>query len=121
MTGADGGYIVMGERYIPDVAFISIEKQPEPCLEAYNPNAPDLVIEVISPTDTKQKLSRKLTNYHAAGIHVWVVWPENREVEVHEPGQKVKIYTLNDTLGGSSILPGFTLAVKDIFPDTAQS
>ena len=40
VTGADGGYKVVNERYIPDVAYISQARQPEPSHEAYNPNPP---------------------------------------------------------------------------------
>src|SRR5260221_14346575 len=39
ITGADGGYKVSGERYIPDAAFVSIKRQPEPSHELYNSNA----------------------------------------------------------------------------------
>src|SRR5258708_7808688 len=56
VTGADGGYRVSGERYIPDVAFISKMKQPESSHEAYNPNPPDLAVEVISPTDSTKDI-----------------------------------------------------------------
>src|SRR5437763_218048 len=51
VTGADGGYMVSGERYIPDVAFISKAKQPEPSHATYNPKPPDLAVEVVSPSD----------------------------------------------------------------------
>ena len=41
VTGEAGGYMVSGERYAPDVAFISYEKQPELAKSGYNPNPPD--------------------------------------------------------------------------------
>src|SRR5690349_15884518 len=44
-TGADGGYVVAGEDYIPDGAFISYARQPVPLDVAYNPVAPGLAIE----------------------------------------------------------------------------
>ncbi|MEJ5197516.1 MAG: SdrD B-like domain-containing protein, partial [Anaerolineae bacterium] len=49
VTGADGGYRVGDERYIPDVAFVSQSRQPAPSRDAYNAIAPDLAVEVLSP------------------------------------------------------------------------
>src|SRR5690242_402379 len=65
VTGADGGYMVSGERYIPDVAFVSKAKQPEHSYASYNPNPPDLAIEVISPTDQPTDITDKVANYLA--------------------------------------------------------
>lgn len=117
LTGEAGGYIVSGERYAPDVAFISYEKQPELAKEGYNPNPPDLAIEIIS-SDTAQEQSKlriKLSNYLAAGVVVWIVKPEQHEVEVHQSGEAVKFYLEKDTVIGEPVLPDFTLKVTDIF------
>lgn len=116
VTGADGGYMVSGERYIPDVAYISAQRQTQASHEAYNPLAPDLAIEVLSPTDSERKLHIKIANYLAAGTIVWVVRPEERAVEVFVPNQAVKVLGENDILEAGSILAGFRLPVKDIFP-----
>ena len=116
VTGADGGYRVSGEDYIPDVAFISKTKQSNPSHDAYNPNPPDLAVEVVSPSDTAQKLQIKIGNYLAAGTRVWVVYPETKEVVDYAPGQLVNVLDENDTLSGGDLLPGFELAVKVIFP-----
>lgn len=115
VTGADGGFHVSGERYMPDVGFISRKRQPEPCRETYNPNPPDLAVEVVSPTDTDRMLHIKTTNYLAAGTVVWLVRPEEKTVEVFAPGQAVKILGEDDTLDGGTVLPNFELAIKKIF------
>lgn len=117
VTGADGGYQVMGERYIPDVAYISRERQPEPSTDAYNPNAPDLAIEVLSPTNSESKIRIKVGNYVQAGTVVWVVDPTEQHVEVYEPGKQVQVHKLDDTLTGGMLLPGFSLPVKSIFKE----
>jgi Uma2 family endonuclease len=117
VTGADGGYQVSGERYMPDVAYISKERQPEPCRDAYNVNAPDLVAEVLSPSDSPDDLRLKVANFLAAGVVVWVVEPDSKTVEVYTPGQKAYKFSVDDTLDGGDVLPGFSLPVKDIFPD----
>ena len=51
VTMADGGYRIGEDRYIPDVAFISWDKQPNSSREAYNSNPPDLVVEVSHVTN----------------------------------------------------------------------
>jgi len=117
VTGEQGGYMVSGERYAPDVGFISKQRQPELPRKGYNPLAPDLAVEVVSPTDREDRLSIKIANYLAAGTVVWVARPEYKEVEVYVPGQPVKIVDMNGELDGGSVLPGFRLAVKDIFRD----
>ncbi len=117
LTGADGGYQVAGERYAPDVAFISKAKQAElPYDIGYNPNPPDLVVEVVSPTDNLKQLLVKVQNYLSEGTTVWVAYPVEREVSVHRQNQPVQVLTINDTLDGGDLLPGFKLPLKDIFP-----
>lgn len=118
VTAADGGFWVMGERYAPDVAYISKARQPELARQGYNQNPPELAVEVVSDeanTEEQHNLRRKITNYLAAGTVVWVVFPVSQMVEVHAPGQPLKILRTNDILDGGDILPDFTLAVKDIF------
>jgi Uma2 family endonuclease len=117
VTGADGGYVVSGDRYIPDVAFISKERQPEPSHAAYNPNPPDLAVEVLSPTDAPEVVRIKIVNYLHAGVTVWLVNPDKRQVEIYVPGQMADTVGIDDTLDGGDVLPGFRLAVKDIFPE----
>ena len=81
--------------------------------DAYNPLAPDLALEVLSPTNTDEEMRVKIVNYLAAGTVVWVVDPGKR-VEVHRSGQPVQILGINDTLDGGALLPGFELSVAQI-------
>jgi Uma2 family endonuclease len=121
VTGEAGGYHVMDDRYAPDVAYLSAERQGTlPYDQWFNPIAPQLAVEVVSPSDKEPKLLRKVGNYLAAGTVVWVVYPPTQEVEVYAPGQAVKVYGLNDTLDGGDFLPGFRLNVSDIFPKQAS-
>jgi Uma2 family endonuclease len=117
VTGADGGYIIGDQRYLPDVAYISAGRQPEPCREAYNPNAPDLAVEVISPTDSPSDLALKVSNYNLAGVTVWVADPAKKIINIHPPAKSPNTLTVKDTLTGGDILPGFAVPVRDIFPE----
>lgn len=116
-TGADGGYVIAGEDYIPDGAFISYARQPEENNEAYNPLAPDLAIEMLSPGNTKDEMTHKIGNYMAAGTVVWVGNPETQTIDVYIPGQPVKRLRVGDVLEGGEVLPGFKVAVAAIFKD----
>lgn len=117
ITGEQGGYMVSGERYAPDVAYLAKSRQAQLAKEGYNPTPPDLAVEVVSPSDSSKLITVKVGNYLAAGTVVWVVYPEIKEVAVYVPGQPVKIITADGTLDGSPVLPGFTLPMKEIFPD----
>jgi len=116
-TGADGGYVISGENYIPDGAFMSYARQPQENNEAYNPLAPDLAIEMLSPGNTKDEISHKVGNYMAAGTVLWLGNPETQIIDVYLPGQPVKRLRVGDFLEGGNLLPGFRLAVADIFED----
>jgi Uma2 family endonuclease len=116
-TGADGGYVVAGESYIPDGAFMSYKRQPEPNNEAYNPLAPDLAIEMLSPGNTYDEITHKVGNYMAAGTVLWLGNPETKTLDVYIPGQPVKRLRLGDVLEGGKVLPGFSLPIDDIFDD----
>jgi Uma2 family endonuclease len=115
-TGPDGGYSIAGERYIPDIAFVSKARQAQPSDEAYSPIVPDLAVEVLSPSNSPHDMRIKVANYLAVGTTVWVVDPDRKVVEVYAPGQPVKKLGVDGALDGGAALPGFALAVKDIFP-----
>lgn len=115
ITGEAGGYQMGNNRYLPNVGFISKKRMPESPRTTFIPIPPDLAVEVVSPTDRPQNIRTKMVNYMNAGIVVWLVDPDEKEVEVYAPGQSVKTFRIGDTLDGGGVLLGFILAVKDIF------
>lgn len=121
VTGADGGYIVEEERYIPDVGFIRYEKQPELKYdEGYIDNAPDLAVEVLSPGNQEAEITIKLGNYLAAGTMMWLVDPKARTVAIFQPNKPVQVLTVEDTIKGDPLLPEFKLPVSKIFKASPQ-
>jgi Uma2 family endonuclease len=116
LTGAQGGYQVSGERYLPNVAFSSKARPPKFPSETWVSFAPDLVVEMESLRRRVSEIADKVVNYLLAGTVVWYVCPDQVQVKVYEPGQPVKTLTINDTLDGGKVLPGFKVALKDIFP-----
>jgi Uma2 family endonuclease len=115
VTGADGGYQVSGERYIPDAAFISRAKQSSPSHETYNSKAPDLAVEVVSPTDLPKDITDKVVGYLAAGTVVWVVYPDRQQAKVYQPGQPPRTIDIDGALDGGDVLPDFKLPLRDVF------
>lgn len=118
LTGESGGYRVGGERYAPDVAFISYARAPELQRDGYHPDPPELAVEVISDEGSKQEqtnLRLKLQNYMASGVVVWVVRPSAQTVEVYRPGQQAEVVGQDGVLRAEESLPGFELPVAQIF------
>jgi Uma2 family endonuclease len=115
VTGADGGYRVGGNRCIPHVGFTRKERATGEMTKGYYNYAPDLAIEIISPTDKPKKILQKITGYLNAGVTVWLVDPEDRTIGVYAPQKPFIELGENDTLDGGEILAGFTLEVKRLF------
>jgi len=121
VTMADGGYQIGEDRYIPDVAFISWDKQPNSSHEAYNSTPPDLAVEVMSPTDTDKAMRIKVANYLAVETLVWVVRPDDKVVEVYESGRSVILLNEGSQLDGGAVLPNFSVNITDIFPPQSDT
>ena len=101
----------------PDIAFISAQKLPlDVRLSGYFEGAPDLAVEVVSPSDSPQDVYHKARMWISFGVPlVWVVNLKTRTIEIHRPGQPLLTLSEDDTLDGGEILPGFTCPVRDIF------
>ncbi|MGH7598335.1 MAG: Uma2 family endonuclease [bacterium] len=97
---------------IPDVSFIVKERLPKDWLH-YPAMAPDLAVEILSPTDSFEATMEKVDEYLRQGAQlVWVVITSTREVLVCTTKGK---HTVNDVLTAPNLLPGFELSVKTIF------
>ncbi len=78
--------------------------------------APDLAVEIVSPSDSATALARKVRQYLEAGTHtVWVVHRKTREVHVYEQGS-TRFLTEEQTLDAPELLPGFSTKVNELFP-----
>jgi Uma2 family endonuclease len=99
----------------PDVAFVS-KARLKPLTGKYYEGAPDLAVEVVSPTDAASNIRRKVTEFLQAGTRlVWVTYPDGKYIDVYRPGLKVEILQVDDTLDGGDVLPGFRLPVREVF------
>jgi Uma2 family endonuclease len=100
---------------LPDIAFTSAERLLPVVRQGAVPQMRDLVIEIKSPDDSRIEMRDKAAYYLKNGARlVWLVFPDKQEIEVHT-AESVQTIGADSTLDGSSVLPGFTLAVRDIF------
>ena len=100
----------------PDVSFVAAGRIQAPAPDGPLPFAPDLAVEVVSPTDNVEELESKLADYRSAEIPlVWVVIPAVRLVRVFPRGGPIVELRAGDTLTGGDVLPGFAVAVADLF------
>jgi Uma2 family endonuclease len=100
----------------PDVSFLGTQRLKEQDLDAFLEGAPDLAVEVLSPSNTEAEMREKMADYFGAGCRVvWIVDPLRRSVVIHRPNASPAILTEDDTLTEEEILPGFSLIVREIF------
>jgi Uma2 family endonuclease len=89
--------------------------------EAFWSVAPGLVVEVLSPTNTKAEIDRKLRELFAAGCKLaWVIDPESRSAKVYSSATRFKELSADGVLDGGKILPGFKLPLADLFAATKR-
>ncbi len=102
----------------PDVAFVRGDRLPplRSDRRGFLPLAPDLAVEIISPSDRAVDVARRVHTYLDAGVPLLIlVSPAPRTVALHRPGQPVQTLHEGDELDLSEVLPGFRLPIADLF------
>jgi Uma2 family endonuclease len=99
----------------PDVAFLSAARLPADVPDGVWALAPDLAIEIVSPSNTRGQIQDRIDDYFAAGTaEVWVADPRRRTLRVHLPGGDARALGGDDILT-TPLLPGFSLPLPQIF------
>jgi len=99
----------------PDLAYWKTETLPE-LPEGFAEVAPDLAVEVVSPSDTAAYVHRKVLHYLDHGVLlVWVVDPKTRTVTVYRSRRDVCILDEAEEITGGDVLPGFSCRVGEFF------
>jgi Uma2 family endonuclease len=123
--GSDGMFRLKPEQIrIPDVAFISKQRFAGRTLApgAFWELGCDLAVEVISPSNTRREMERKLADYFAAGVGVvWLVYLTTREVVVYSSPNSSTTLRGDDRLDGGELLPGFSVSVAQLFAALDQT
>ncbi|MGH7571153.1 MAG: Uma2 family endonuclease [Gemmatimonadota bacterium] len=117
---ADTGFVLFDEPptvRAPDVAFVSRDRLPPPKESlGFGRLAPDLAIEIVSPSNRAVEILDKVEDYLEAGTRlVWVVEPRRRSVTVYRSRTEIQLLREEDALDGVDVLPGFSVTVAEIF------
>lgn len=120
VSGADGFFRLSSSTRGPDVAFLSRERLPEGRFpkEPYPKLVPDLVVEVLSPGNTKGEMNRKRLEYFDNGVRLlWIVDCAHRTVAVYTSTADVIVLGEDDTIDGGPVVDGFSAVLKEFFAD----
>jgi Uma2 family endonuclease len=121
VCAAETGFLVRRDPdtvRAPDAAFISREKMGEgrpP--KKFWPFAPDLAVEVVSPSESAEQVQERVREWFAAGSRaVWLLYPGTASVHAYRSPSEVRILQRGDDLvGDDDLLPGFVCSVADLF------
>lgn len=112
-----------GNKRSPDVSFMAkerlqgLDELPDGFLEG----APDLAVEILSPSNTVAEIRGKIVEYFENGVRlVWVIHPQEQYVLVYRSSQEPdRLLKSTDSLDGEDIVPDFTLPIAELFQKLA--
>ena len=118
--GAETGFILARDPDVllaPDFAYVRSDRlPPQDEQKGFMEVAPDLVVEIVSPSDLSRHVHAKVMEYLGGGVKlVWVIHPDQKEVTVFTPDRRARVLTLGEELDGGDVLPGFRFPLADIF------
>jgi Uma2 family endonuclease len=100
----------------PDVSVLAKERYQSARDDSYFEGAPEVAIEVISPFNDADDIELKIAQYLRYGaMQVWVLYPVTQQVHVFRADGSATILNASQTLDGDSVLPGFSIAVRELF------
>lgn len=101
----------------PDIAFYSSDRTPDPLPRGFLEVAPDLAVEILSPSNRAGEIQEKVGEYLDAGARmVWVLDPASGTATVYRSRDEIRMLTADDELDGEDVLPGFRASLADISP-----
>ena len=117
---SDTGFVLSRDPDVvvsPDIAYVSRDRMPPEAEQSgFMPLAPDLAIEIVSPSDRSADVQAKVLEYLRAGtLLVLVIHPRPRTVTAYAPNDTARIYRETDEIDLSDVVPGFRLRVAEIF------
>lgn len=120
--GAETGFMLNRDPdtiIAPDVAYVRADRlPPRSQRRGFLALPPDLVVEVLSPSNRAGEIRGKIHDYLQGGVPlVVIVDPRQRTIESHTPGQPIRTFQEDEEWDAGDILPGFRLAVADLFRD----
>lgn len=104
--------------FAPDVSYLAPDRPAGEKQGAYRREAPDIAVEIVSPSQFRPEMTDKARIYLAAGVKLlWLVWPATQTIDIWQQGSSEPIARvgIGDNLDGRDILPGFSVPVAEIF------
>jgi len=116
--GAETGYVLTRNpdtMLAPDASFITADRA-DLITEKFIDGAPDLAVEVISPSQSQPNATEKAEQWLELGAQmIWLVWPRTKRVTVHAHGTEPKDYGPGETIRDIPFMPGFECPVDEVF------
>ncbi|MCS7301376.1 MAG: Uma2 family endonuclease [Fimbriimonadales bacterium] len=112
-----GFRMASGNIRCPDLSLVSIQRLPggKPPVEFFN-GAPDLAVEIVSPSENQKDLAQKVVEYFESGAQeVWLLFPERKQVYRYTAPLEVEVLREDDVLTGGELLPEFKVRVGELF------
>jgi Uma2 family endonuclease len=118
--GAETGFVLARDPDVvrgADVAFVQAARIPATGIpKKFWEGAPDLAVEVLSPSDSLDEIEEKVDDYLRANTPlIWVLNPRRKTVTVYRPDEKPRILSESDALTGEDVIPGFGCQVAEAF------
>lgn len=114
----EAGYVLSRDPLTirqPDVSVLSKERIRSTGADEYFEGAPELAIEIVSPSDAAEDLQIKVDQYLRAGSkQVWVLYPKTKCLHVVS-ANGLQVFSETQTLAGGNLLPEFSVKVSDLF------
>ena len=118
LAGSQAGFrMTTGNIRSPDVSFTRKERMPngQPS-EGFEDFAPDLAVEIISPSEQPDEMARKVAEYFGAGAEqVWHLFPDTKRVTIYYSPFDTADVGPAETLDAGDLLPGFSCRVEELF------
>jgi Uma2 family endonuclease len=106
----------------PDLAVVRRDRVVDLHHAGFLRGAPELAIEVVSPSNRAGEIQEKVSEYLDSGATmVWVIYPQTRTVAVHGAGGEARFITGDELLPGGDLLPGLRVRVSELFEDLSVS
>jgi Uma2 family endonuclease len=122
VTGPDGTFVLSTfNTRIPDVAYMTKESAQEQDDDSFMRGAPDLAVEVVSPSNTPTEMQQRAGEYLTAGSRlVWIVDLNKRTVDVYKPDGSRTVVSGEGVLDAGDVLPGLSLPLTTLFRPLAK-
>lgn len=116
---SDMGFLLTAEPLTvrsPDVAFVAKERVLPPTQEGYFPGAPDLAVEVVSPSESMRDVRLKVDLYFQHGTRcVWVVYPDAEMVHIYEAPNRILVRRGDEPVTAEGVVAGFAVPAAQFF------